>query len=117
MFPLAAVLQLRTVFRSIISGRGYYTYLTVSAMTYRNGVMAKNWVYDSVTEITNGGGDHSEMAADVDGDGAQEIIPGARIINGDGTFRCDSGMGHGDALDVTELVPGKGSPCSRFTRV
>ncbi len=93
---------------SIISGRGYYTYLTVSAMTYRNGVMAKNWVYDSVTEITNGGGDHSEMAADVDGDGAQEIIPGARIINGDGTFRCDSGMGHGDALDVTELVPGKG---------
>jgi len=52
---------------SIISGRGYYTYLTFSAMTYRNGVMAKNWVYDSVTEITNGGGDHSEMAADVTG--------------------------------------------------
>jgi hypothetical protein len=82
--------------------------LTVSALTYRNGVLAKNWVYDSVTSIPNGGGDHSCMAADVDGDGAQEIIPGARIVNSDGTFRCDSGMGHGDALDIAELIPGKG---------
>jgi rhamnogalacturonan endolyase len=93
---------------SIISGRGYYTMLTVSALTFRNGVLAKNWVYDSVTSIPNGGGDHTIMVADVDGDGAQEIIPGARVINSDGTFRCDSGMGHGDALDVTELIPGKG---------
>jgi hypothetical protein len=93
---------------SMISGRGYYTYLTVSAMTFRDGILAKNWVYDSITQITNGGGDHSCMAADVDDDGAQEIIPGARVINSDGTFRCDSGMGHGDAMDIAPLVPGKG---------
>jgi hypothetical protein len=93
---------------SAISGRGYYTVLTVSAMTFRNGVLAKNWVYDSVTSIPNGGGCHSCMAADVDGDGAQEIIPGARTINSDGTFKCDSGMGHGDAMHVSELVKGKG---------
>jgi hypothetical protein len=93
---------------SAISGRGYYTYLTVSAMTFRNGVLAKNWVYDSITQIPNGGGDHSCMAADVDGDGAQEIIPGSRTINSDGTFKCDAGMGHGDAMHVSELVVGKG---------
>jgi rhamnogalacturonan endolyase len=93
---------------SIISGRGYYTYLTVSAMTFRKGVLAKNWVYDSVTQIPNGGGDHSCMAADVDGDGGQEIIPGARTISSDGKFMCDSAMGHGDAMDVAPLVPGKG---------
>ena len=93
---------------SIISGRGYYTRQTISAMTFRNGVLAKNWVYDSVSAIPNGGGCHSMMAADVDADGAQEIIPGARTINSDGTFRCDSGMGHGDAMDVSELIPGKG---------
>jgi rhamnogalacturonan endolyase len=93
---------------SIIQQRGYYTVLTISALTYRNGVLAKNWVYDSVTSIPNGGGDHTCMAADVDGDGAQEVIPGARIVNSDGSFRCDSAMGHGDALDVTELIPGKG---------
>jgi hypothetical protein len=92
---------------SIISGRGYYTYLTVSAMTFRKGVLAKNWVYDSVTQIPNGGGDHSCMAADVDGDGGQEIIPGARTISSDGKFMCDSGMGHGDAMDIAPLIPGK----------
>jgi hypothetical protein len=94
---------------SIIQGRGYYTRLTVSALTYRNGVLAKNWVYDSVSVLNNSGaGAHSEMAADVDGDGAQEIIPGQTTINSDGTLRCQSGYGHGDAIDVTELVPGKG---------
>jgi hypothetical protein len=92
---------------SIISGRGYYSYLTVSAMTFRKGVLAKNWVYDSVTSIPNGGGDHSCMAADVDGDGGQEIIPGARTISSDGKFMCDSAMGHGDAMDVAPLIPGK----------
>jgi hypothetical protein len=93
---------------SAISGRGYYTVLTVSAMTFRNGVLAKNWVYDSVTSIPNGGGDHSCMAADVDGDGGQEIIPGTRTIASDGTFMCDAAMGHGDAMHVSELVVGKG---------
>ena len=93
---------------SIIQQRGYYTVLTVSALTFRAGVLAKNWVYDSVTSIPNGGGDHSCMAADVDGDLGQEIIPGARTINSDGTFKCDSGMGHGDAMDIAQLIPGKG---------
>jgi hypothetical protein len=94
---------------SIIQGRGYYTRLTVSALTYRNGVLAKNWVYDSVTSLqSTGAGDHSEMAADTDGDGGQEIITGQTTIDSTGVFKCQSGMGHGDAMDVTELVPGKG---------
>ncbi len=94
---------------SIIQGRGYYTRLTVSALTYRNGVLAKNWVYDSVTSLqATGAGAHSEMAADVNSDGAQEIITGQTTINSDGTLRCQSGFGHGDAIDVTELIPGKG---------
>jgi len=99
---------------SIISGRGYYSRTTVSAMTFRNGKLAKNWVYDhppcmdSTGSKAIGCGDHSCMAADVDGDGAQEIIPGATTINSDGTLKCLSNLGHGDALHVGELVPGKG---------
>jgi len=101
------------VFRAFIQQRGYYTVLTVSALTFRNGVLAKNWVYDSVTSIPNGGGCHSCMAADVDGDGAQEIIPGARTIASDGTSCATREWGHGDALDVAQLVPGK--PIATFS--
>ena len=93
---------------SIIQGRGYYTRLTVSSLTYRNGVLAKNWVYDSVTNCPNGGGDHSEMAADTDNDGGQEIITGTRTIDSAGTLKCDAQMGHGDAMHISELVVGKG---------
>jgi len=96
---------------SIIQQRGYYTRLTVSAMTFRDGVLATNWIYDSGSTAGTGAygqGCHSCMAADVDGDGAQEIIPGSSTINGDGSFRCATGIGHGDALHVSELVVGKG---------
>jgi hypothetical protein len=96
---------------SIIQQRGYYTRLTVSALTFRDGVLAKNWVYDSGSTAGTGAygqGCHSCMAADVDNDGAQEIIPGSSTINSDGSFRCATGIGHGDALHVSELVVGKG---------
>jgi hypothetical protein len=96
---------------SIIQQRGCYARLTVSALTYRNQVLATNWAYDSGSTKGNeayGQGGNSCMAADVDGDGAFEIIPGASTINSDGTFRCTSGIGVGDALHVGELVPGMG---------
>jgi hypothetical protein len=93
---------------SIIQSRGYYTRTTVSSLTFRNGVLAKNWVYDSVTSFQYGGGTHSQMAADVDGDGGQEILTGPLTIDSGGTLKCNSGYGHGDAMDAAELVPGKG---------
>jgi hypothetical protein len=96
---------------SIIQGRGYYTRLTVSALTYRAGVLAQNWIFDgdaAGNSKANGGGDHSEMAADTDGDGGQEIITGATTIDSSGTFKCSSGQGHGDAMHISELVVGKG---------
>jgi len=72
------------------------------------------WVYDSVTSFPNGGGDHSEMAADTDGDGGQEIITGPLTIDSGGTLKVQLGNGHGDAMDVGELVPGKGHLCASF---
>jgi rhamnogalacturonan endolyase len=94
---------------SIIQGRGYYTRLTVAAYNYRSGTLSKNWLYDSVTSLNaEGAGCHSEMAADTDGDGAQEIITGATTIGSDGSLQCQTGLGHGDALHVGELIVGKG---------
>jgi len=96
---------------AIIQGRGYYTRLTVSSLTFQNGVLAQNWVFDgdaAGNSKANGGGDHSEMAADTDNDGGQEIITGATTIDSAGTFKCSSGQGHGDAMHISELVVGKG---------
>ena len=99
---------------SIIQGRGYYTRLAVSAYTFRDGKLAKNWIYDSQTSLNpEGAGAHSEMAGDADGDGAQEIVTGATTIGSDGGLQCQTGLGHGDALHVGELVVGK--PLAVFT--
>jgi hypothetical protein len=99
---------------SIIQGRGYYTRLTVSALKYRDGELSKNWVYDSVTSLTShGAGNHSEMAGDADGDGAQEIITGQSTISSDGKLQCHTNRGHGDAMHVGELIVGK--PLAVFT--
>ena len=99
---------------SIIQGRGYYTRLTVSAYNFRDGKLTKNWVYDSKTALNaDGAGAHSEMAGDADGDGAQEIVTGATTIGSDGSLQCQTGLGHGDALHVGELIVGK--PLAVFT--
>jgi rhamnogalacturonan endolyase len=96
---------------SIIMQRGYYTRLTMTALNWRDGKLTKVWTFDSNGSGNSkaaGQGDHSAMAADTDGDGAQEIITGALTIGSDGTFRCSTNDGHGDALHVGELVVGKG---------
>jgi FG-GAP repeat. len=96
---------------SIIQQRGYYTRLTVSAYNWRDGALTKVWIFDSnvaANSKAKGQGDHSCMAGDVDGDGAQEILTGPLTIGSDGTFKCSTGMGHGDAMHAGELVKGKG---------
>jgi rhamnogalacturonan endolyase len=96
---------------SIVQQRGYYTRLTVSAFHWRDQKLTQNWVFDSAKPgngAAAGQGDHSSMTADMDGDGGQEINTGALTIGSDGTFRCATGNGHGDAQHVGELVPGKG---------
>jgi hypothetical protein len=96
---------------SIIQQRGYYTRLTVSAYNWRDAKLTKVWTFDSndaANSAAKGQGDHSCMAADVDGDLAQEIITGPLTIASDGTMLCTDGIGHGDAMHVGELVKGKG---------
>jgi len=94
---------------AIILQRGYYTRLTVSALSWRNGTLSKLWTYDSGNSGGAAGqGDHSAMAADTNDDGAQEIITGSATIGSDGKLMCTTGLGHGDALHVGELVVGKG---------
>lgn len=92
----------------ILMARGYYTRATVTAWSFRGGVLAELWKADSNANTAyTGQGAHSMVVADVDGDGAQELIYGSSVINSDGTARCSTGLGHGDALHVGDLNPAR----------
>ncbi len=63
-----------------------------------------NWYNNENTEYV-GEGNHQLSVADVDGDGYDEIIRGASIIDQDGTGYLSTGAGHGDAMHVGDLDP------------
>ncbi|MBL9209687.1 MAG: hypothetical protein JNL92_04420, partial [Opitutaceae bacterium] len=97
---------------SVILCRGYYTRTTLAAWDWRDGKLSQRWFFDSDTlgapDRTNpyrGQGNHNVSVADVDGDGRDEIIYGAMVIDDDGKPLYSTGWGHGDALHVSDLVP------------
>ncbi len=93
---------------SVLMARGYYTRATITAWNWRDGALTEIWRADSNAGTAFAGqGAHTMAMADVDGDGAQEVVHGASVINSDGTARCQTGLGHGDALHVGVFVPGR----------
>ena len=52
-----------------------------------------------------GQGCHSLAVGDVDGDGCDEIIYGSAAIDHDGSLLHTTGLGHGDALHLSDLMP------------
>nr|WP_236059621.1 T9SS type A sorting domain-containing protein [Chitinophaga rhizophila] len=93
---------------SLIMGRGYYTRLVRVAWDWRNGQLTQRWTFDSNTS-GNGGhagqGNHQVTVGDVDNDGKQELINGSSAINDNGTSLYVNGLGHGDAMHMTDLDP------------
>lgn len=121
---------------SVIIARGYYTRSTVTAYDFKNGHFEKRFTADSghvpmknpfndhahelegidpVYGRLAGQGDHSLSAADIDGDGYQEIIYGAAVIDHDGSLLYSSydklpngriaKLGHGDSMHVARINP------------
>lgn len=93
---------------SIIMARGYYTRAVIVAYNWRDGKLTKQWTFDSNTAGNSayaGQGNHSLSIADVDNDGKDEIIYGAATIDHDGKGLYSTGLGHGDALHVSDLDP------------
>jgi len=107
---LAGVAYLDGVRPSIILGRGYYTRSVVAAWDWRDGKLTSRWVFDSDdgtpgNDRYRGQGNHNLSVADVDGDGRDEIVYGAAVIDDDGKGLYSTGWGHGDALHVSDLDP------------
>lgn len=121
----------------ILMARGYYTRSTVTALKLNaDNRLEQYWQIDSGWTVMrnpfndgphgidgndpeNGSmtcqGNHQISAADVDGDGYQEVIYGGAIIDHDGTLyssgtgRMPNGgtakYGHGDSLHITDIDP------------
>lgn len=118
---------------SAVMCRGYYTYAFLWAVDFDGKKLSTKWVHASrsKTEVEHinaagetetrtyskntfgvndsytayGQGNHQLSVVDVDGDGCDEIVYGAATIDNDGWLLYSTGLGHGDALHVGDLLP------------
>lgn len=118
---------------SAVMCRGYYAHAYLWAVGFDGKELKTKWLHNSITtvkyEVTDstgkkyskvsltntagnnnsktayGNGNHNLSVADVDGDGCDEIIYGGCAINNDGFLMYATGMLHGDAMHVSDLLP------------
>jgi rhamnogalacturonan endolyase len=107
---LAGVAYLDGEKPSVVMCRGYYTRTVLAAWNWRDGRLTRIWTFDS-DDGTPGNeryreqGNHQLSVGDVDGDGKDEIVYGACVIDHDGRGLYTTGRGHGDALHFSDLDP------------
>jgi rhamnogalacturonan endolyase len=107
---LACVAYLDGERPSLVMCRGYYTRSVLAAWNWRDGKLTHQWTFDSDSgepgnRAYRGQGNHNLSVADVDGDGRDEIVYGAAVIDDNGKGLYSTGLGHGDALHVSDLDP------------
>jgi len=104
---MASVAYLDGVHPSLITSRGIYTKSEITAWNWDGDNLPQLWSFKSSAWGAQyaGQGNHQMSIADVDGDGRDEIVYGAMTINDDGTPLYSSGLGHGDALHVSDFDP------------
>jgi hypothetical protein len=94
---------------SMIFSRGYYTKTYIAAFDFVDGEIQQRWLFDSTAAGSQyaGQGNHNLSIADVDSDGADEIVFGSMTIDDDGSPLYTTGLGHGDAMHVGDLDPAR----------
>ncbi len=95
---------------SLVMCRGYYTRTVLAAWDWRDGRLTQRWVFDTHAGTPGnrayaGQGNHNLSVGDVDGDGRDEIVYGAMCVDDDGKGLWNTGLGHGDALHLSDLDP------------
>lgn len=110
---LACVAYLDGVQPSVVTCRGVYGRIVMAAWDWRDGDLTKRWVFDSGISYPpfgdaspySGMGGHSLSVADVDGDGRDEIVYHAMVVDDDGRGLYSTGFRHGDAMHVSDMYP------------
>ncbi|WP_291913924.1 rhamnogalacturonan lyase [Chitinophaga sp. CB10] len=107
---LACVAYLDGKHPSFVMTRGYYTRTVLAAWDYKDGKITHRWTFDSDepggrNRAYRGQGNHNLTVTDLDNDGKDEIVYGAMVIDDNGQGLYSTGLGHGDALHVTDLDP------------
>lgn len=121
---LACVAHLAPEGASAVMCRGYYTRSYLWAVDFDGEKLSTRWLHGSLSptevEVTDAAGNkttqtykataygqgcHSLAVGDVDGDGYDEIIYGSAAIDNDGQLLHSTGLGHGDALHLSDLMP------------
>ncbi len=114
---LAAVGYVDGARPSMLFCRGYYTgpegdtggRTVIAAYDLVDGKIQKKWRFDTMDYQNKyiGQGNHSMSVADVDYDGCDEIIYGSLAVDNDGKPLYSTGLGHGDAQHVGDLIPSR----------
>jgi rhamnogalacturonan endolyase len=107
---LACIAYLDGIRPSLVMCRGYYTWTWLVAWDWRKGQLTCRWTFNSRDGTAGnlayeGQGNHNLSVGDVDGDGRDEIIYGACAIDDDGRGLYSTGLGHGDAMHLSDMDP------------
>lgn len=105
---LACVAYLDPAKPSIVMCRGYYQRTALAAYDFDGSKLTLRWLYDSKMVSSGtayGQGNHNLSVGDVDNDGKDEIIYGACAFDDDGSLMYRTGIGHGDAIHLSDLDP------------
>lgn len=92
---------------SLIVERGTYGLIKVVAYQLQDGKLTELWRWSSDEEgpLYRGQGAHSMHAADVDGDGRDEIFLGSAVLDDNGCGLWSTGLGHPDHHYVGDIDP------------
>lgn len=104
---LACVAHLDGSRPSVVMCRGYYTRTVLVAWDWRDGQLTERWTFDSNNGYSSftGQGNHNISVGDIDQDGKDEIVYGNCAIDHDGKGMWSNGLGHGDAMHLSDIDP------------
>ncbi len=110
---LACVAYLDGERPSLVMCRGVYGRTVLAAWDWRDGELTSRWVFDSGISYPpyrdvspySGMGGHSLSVADVDGDGRDEIVYHAMVVDDNGQGLYSTGFRHGDAMHISDMYP------------